>query len=172
MRSLTARLTLGALAGFCATLPMTVAMNRLHRHLPLCQRYPLPPREITESLPKMSLGASAATVLHHFLFGAAGGALFAALTRRRDLARGSAFGVIVWLTSYLGWIPAAGLLRPATDHHGLRNALMIAVHLVWGSVLSLALLELEAAAAESFASSAGPQGELKDTAPQVAAAAS
>lgn len=165
MRFPTTSLTLGALAGFCSTLPMTVAMRRLHRHLPARQRYPLPPREITEALPKMSLDASAATLLHHFLFGAAGGALFATLTRRRDLASGSVFGVIVWLTSYLGWIPAARILRPATDHPGLRNALMIAVHLVWGSVLSLALHELEAAAAEGFASPAGPQGELKDTAP-------
>ena len=43
-------LATGAMAGFLATIPMTIAMELLHRRLPWTQRYPLPPREITDDL--------------------------------------------------------------------------------------------------------------------------
>jgi hypothetical protein len=43
------RLLVGALAGLTATTAMTFAMARLHRALPAAERYPLPPREITEA---------------------------------------------------------------------------------------------------------------------------
>jgi len=39
----------GALAGFIATIPMTLAMKVLHAQLPREERYPLPPRLIVES---------------------------------------------------------------------------------------------------------------------------
>ena len=48
--SITSRLIIGALAGLTATTAMTAAMRRLHRQLPARERYPLPPREITERL--------------------------------------------------------------------------------------------------------------------------
>jgi hypothetical protein len=41
--------------------------------------------------------------------------------------------VAVWAGSYLGWLPAAGILSPATEHPARRNALMIASHVVWGA---------------------------------------
>src|SRR3546814_18504028 len=44
------RLLLGALAGMAGTAAMTAAMNRLHQRLPPKDRYPLPPREITERM--------------------------------------------------------------------------------------------------------------------------
>jgi hypothetical protein len=34
-------------------------------------------------------------------------------------------------------MPALGLLSPATEHPGRRNALMIAAHLVWGSATGI-----------------------------------
>ena len=43
------RAVLGALAGFAATAIMTSAMQRLHERLPQEERYPLTPREITQS---------------------------------------------------------------------------------------------------------------------------
>jgi hypothetical protein len=46
---------------------------------------------------------------------------------------GAGFGVAVWAGSYLGWLPAAGILSPATEHPPRRNALMIASHVVWGA---------------------------------------
>ena len=39
---------LGAIAGVVATAAMTVSMDALFRQLPDNERYPLPPRELTE----------------------------------------------------------------------------------------------------------------------------
>jgi hypothetical protein len=47
---LSSRLVLGGLAGITATTAMTAVMRRLHRKLPGAERYPLPPREITERI--------------------------------------------------------------------------------------------------------------------------
>jgi putative membrane protein len=49
--------------------------------------------------------------------------------------KGIGFGLLVWAGSYLGLLPALGLLSPATQHAPQRNLLMIAAHLVWGAVL-------------------------------------
>ena len=51
--------------------------------------------------------------------------------------KGAAFGLGVWSVSYLGLMPALGVLNPATEHPGRRNALMIAAHLVWGSATGI-----------------------------------
>lgn len=156
------RIVLGAIAGFAATLPMTMAMRRLHRALPRQERYPLPPREISEDMPKLGLPASSATLLHHFLYGGATGALFATLFRRRDVASGATYGIAVWTASYLGWIPAAGILEFGTRHPFRRNALMLAAHLVWGACLAVGLAELEEAESDSFSLSDSPHPKLED----------
>lgn len=39
--------------------------------------------------------------------------------------------------SYMGWIPVMRLLSPATDWSSRRNALMIAAHMVCGSVIAM-----------------------------------
>ncbi|AZO82047.1 MULTISPECIES: hypothetical protein [unclassified Bosea (in: a-proteobacteria)] len=164
MSSLGGRIVLGALAGLVATLPMTIAMRRLHRVLPDHERYPLPPREIAEDLPSLGLPVSSATLLQHFLYGGAGGALFAGLFRRGGIAAGSGYGIAVWIGSYLGWVPAARILRPATQHPMRRNVLMLAVHLVWGACLAAGLAELENAERDSFSLSTSPNPKLKDRA--------
>ena len=48
------KLLLGALAGFAATVPMTIAMKLLHRELPADEQYHLPPRLIIESVSEQS----------------------------------------------------------------------------------------------------------------------
>ncbi|MCA1636528.1 MAG: hypothetical protein LC802_23280 [Acidobacteria bacterium] len=48
----------------------------------------------------------------------------------------------VWAGSYLGWLPAAGILRPATEHPPRRTALMIAAHVVWGVAAGLVVESL------------------------------
>src|SRR3546814_15875012 len=107
---LTTRLLLGAIAGVVGTVAMTAAMNRLHPRLPRSDRYPLPPREITERLVGTESEddiKDAATAAHHG-YGAAAGALLAA-ARPAMIARfGSMAGVAVWAASYFGWIPAMG----------------------------------------------------------------
>lgn len=158
---LSSRLLNGAISGIAATVTMTAAMNRLHSRLPPGERYPLPPREITEPvLPADSAEKTtkdSAAAAHHG-YGAATGALIAAAAPDIGAARGAIAGVAVWAASYFGWIPASGLLSPAHHHPLRRNLLMIAAHLVWGSVTALSLRELERA--RETALRAGP---LKDS---------
>ena len=134
---------LGALAGFAATVPMTLAMELMHEQLPAHEQYPLPPRQITMEAAegagvKHELDEeerTGLTLAAHFAFGTACGAVYAPIARAVDLPApltGAAFGLAVWAGSYLGWLPAAGVLRPATEHPPRRTALMIAAHLVWG----------------------------------------
>lgn len=140
---------MGALAGAIATFAMTSAMTRLFGCLPPKDRYPLPPTQITGRL--MGAQDATAALVAHFGFGAIGGALYAAMTGSRALIPGMVYGGAVWGGSYLGWIPATSLLRPAHDHPKARNALMLAVHGVWGAGMVLALRELERAAGSAFA---------------------
>jgi uncharacterized membrane protein YagU involved in acid resistance len=136
----------GAIAGTIATIPMTLVMISLFRRLPTEQRYPLPPRLIIESLqqsrhvihPMDESTATHTTLLAHFGYGAATGVLFPYLERERGTAffKGALFGVGVWAASYLGWIPAANILIPATHHPPRRNALMLTAHLAWGAALA------------------------------------
>lgn len=140
------KLLVGAVAGLGATVPMTAAMEIMHRNLPEEEQYPLPPRIITMK------GADAVnlkdkmdeeerttlTLVSHFAYGATAGALYAPLARKVPLPpplAGACYGLAVWAGSYLGLLPALGVLRPATKHPVRRTALMIAAHLVWGAVL-------------------------------------
>jgi len=159
--SLETRLLLGALAGLVGTAAMTAAMRALHRRLPPQQRYPLPPREIVqEVLPepaerRMAEGhRQSLTMAAHFGYGAATGALYAAARPPASPTLGALYGVLVWGVSYLGWIPGARILEPATQHPGRRNGLMIACHLVWGATMAATLRELQRANAEIFAGDA------------------
>jgi hypothetical protein len=148
------RILLGALAGLAATAPMTLAMKLMHEQLPREEQYPLPPRQVAEGLAEKA-GVNehldeeereAATWVSHFAYGAACGALYGAVsggkTDERPLLAGAGFGLAVWAGSYLGWLPAAGILSPATEHPARRNALMIAAHVVWGATTGVALERL------------------------------
>ena len=155
---LRSRLVIGAIAGIAGTMAMTSAMRRLHARLPEEQRYPLTPREIVDSAAAPpDEAAKDITTAAHFAYGAACGALLAAADPKMGKGKGAAAGVAIWLASYMGWIPAVNLLKPATDHPARRNALMIAVHLVWGSATAGAMRELTAARETIFA-----EGEDKD----------
>lgn len=138
---------IGAIAGVVATGPMTVAMIALHRRLPRAERYPLPPREITSKIISVTGAESsmsgeqkgAATLVAHFAYGAAGGALYGCALERWHppvIVGGFAYGAIVWLTSYLGLLPGTGILRPAIEHPARRNALMLVAHFIWGVTLA------------------------------------
>lgn len=144
------KLLTGALAGAIATAPMTLAMEIMHRWLPAHERYPLPPSEITAKLTADAGVAphvdrkehTALTLLNHFGYGATCGAIYALLGSRLRAPLpaalvGIGYGLLVWTVSYLGLLPALGILRPATEHPERRNALMIAAHVIWGSVTGL-----------------------------------
>ena len=141
-------LAAGALAGFLATGPMTLAMEVMHRFLPWRERYPLPPSQITANLTakigvrdQMDRGQHVAlTLLNHFAYGAGVGALYAPMANKVPMppaVKGIGYGLLVWLVSYLGLLPAVGLLRPATQQPEGRNVLMIAAHVVWGAVAGI-----------------------------------
>ena len=141
---LSSRLLIGAIAGFVGTAVMTAAMRRMHARLPARERYPLPPREITEIVarPPNETLAEDLSLAAHFGFGAAAGALLSTPEGDMPLRRGLIGGLGVWAASYLGWVPALGILRPAHRHPLRRNALMIAAHFVWGAATALTAKEL------------------------------
>jgi uncharacterized membrane protein YagU involved in acid resistance len=150
-----ARLAIGGIAGFVATMAMTAAMRRLHKRLPAKERYPLTPREIVDSaLDPPEEAAPDLTLIAHFAYGAGCGALVALANPRLGRVSGALAGGGVWLASYMGWIPAFGVLKPASRHPLRRNAVMLGAHFVWGWSMSEAMRELNAARATIFA--AGP----------------
>lgn len=138
----------GAAAGAVATAPMTLVMEIWHRNLPRREQYPLPPSEITQKITE-EVGVDehidqeqhvALTLLAHFGYGAAAGAVYAPLASKLPFSaplNGIVYGLAVWTISYLGLLPATGILTPATEHPARRNALMIVVHVIWGSVMGL-----------------------------------
>jgi putative membrane protein len=143
---MSARMIDGGLAGLFATLPMSLLMEAAHRRLPWYQQYQLPPRQITDRLLR-AMGIeramnrpqeTTATLAAHAGYGTAMGSLYGALSEVRPLrstAGGVTFGLLVWAGSYLGVLPAIGLLPPVTRHPRERTALMIAAHLVWGAAM-------------------------------------
>lgn len=144
-------LILGAIAGFAATIPMTIAMKIMHKELPNQERYPLPPRLIIEEIAeetetdddldeeeKYNL-----TMFSHFSYGATTGAIYnfglEQMNIKSTALTGTVYGLFIWTASYLGLLPALGILTPATEHPMRRNALMIAAHVVWGVSLGKVL---------------------------------
>lgn len=133
----------GLVCGVAATGPMTAAMILGHRVLPPAQQYPLPPQEITartlepalderdERLPLLTLGA-------HFAYGGLAGALYGVFAKHRGSVTqaGVGLGALVWSLSYLGLLPAAGVLRNGLRHPLRRSLLMLAAHFVWGLALA------------------------------------
>jgi len=142
------RLGRGLVAGAIATVPMSATMQLMHRW-PWPERDSLPPHQITKRI-TAKLGIkkhlnheqlTALTIANHFGFGGAMGglyALFAPCIIAPPVVKGLVWGSLVWALSYLGWLPVAHILPPATEHSKRRNFLMIVAHLVWG--VSTALL--------------------------------
>jgi uncharacterized membrane protein YagU involved in acid resistance len=145
----------GAVAGLAATVPMTAAMKAMHRQLPAGERYPLPPRPITmRAAHKAGVDVghdlderqrTGLTLAAHFGYGTMVGALYGPVAPRgmgAAILGGVGYGLLVWAGSYLGLLPALGLLSPATRHPARRNALMIAAHVVWGAALGAVVSQL------------------------------
>lgn len=139
----------GAAGGFAATVPMTAAMVAMHGALPEREQYPLPPNPITHGiLPRLGIPERMVeaydplpTLACHFGFGAFAGAGYPAWRwawpRTGRAQAGISYGLLVWALSYLGWVPAARLLPPASRHPLRRVLLMLAAHVVWGYATAL-----------------------------------
>lgn len=145
------KILFGALAGFVATIPMTLFMKIGHNNLPEREKYPMPPREIFDEVTaKIAIQDDlsddekfALAGIGHFAYGATTGAIYACLIDKPNAANGTAYGLSVWGISYLGLLPALKILRPATEHPARRNALMISAHIIWGAVLAETLAKLK-----------------------------
>lgn len=139
-------------SGLVATTTMTASMFVLQK-IGLLGR--MPPRLLTErALGRLGLRRKTTTFTRnlltaamHYSFGASMGALFevgrdAVATRRGRassppavVGSGVAFGTLVWVASYMGWIPAAGLMaRPENDRPG-RPTSMVLAHWIFGGTL-------------------------------------
>ncbi len=82
-----------------------------------------------------------ATALH-FGFGIGCGALFGLLHRRLPFhvpaaLHGIVFASLIWVTSYQGWVPALGIMPPASEDRPDRPRIMFLVHLVYGAILGV-----------------------------------
>lgn len=134
----------GALGGVVGTVPMSAAMLAAHR-LGLMGRQP--PERITRKVffrgrrRARSRGARnvVASVLH-FAFGGVGGAMYGVARRRlpwrvNPVLTGALFGTLVWAGSYMGWVPALGLMPPAHHDRPARPIIMIAAHWIFGATL-------------------------------------
>jgi hypothetical protein len=130
----------GAVAGAAATAAMSMVMTAVRR-VGLIDK--LAPRLIVEDTitrvaPSGLRFARPATAMAHLAFGVGGGALFGlfgpALWGPR-LAKGLVFAAAVLLSSYEGWVPAAGILPPLHRQRPDRAAELLVGHAVYGLIL-------------------------------------
>jgi hypothetical protein len=142
------KLLAGAVGGALAGAPMAVAMRAMQQSAPSARWRALPPKQITLELARRvglarkldERGRNATTAAAHIGYGSAAGALYPYASRvlpGPTALKGALFGVGLWAGSYLGWLPATGVLRSATREPAGRNAMMIGAHVVWGVATAL-----------------------------------
>lgn len=141
--SILSRAARGAVAGVTATIPMTAVFVAARA----AGAYDtLPPTEILERLVgptrrrRRTRSVDRWSMVLHVIYGAGAGAVFAVLApgaRGRRAALGPVWGALVWLASYEGWLPAAGILPSAHRDHPPRARAIAIAHLVWGTSLGL-----------------------------------
>ena len=126
----------GGAAGLVATAPMSALMIVAER---LGVMHGLPPRMIVDRLtPDLREDvADAAALISHGVYGAFAGVMFALVTghRGRTPSWGAAFGVLIWIGGYQGWVPAIDVLPPAHRDRRARAGVMLAAHVIYGAVL-------------------------------------
>ena len=132
----------GAVAGTAATAPMSAVMLAAGKLGLMGEQ---PPEAITKEAVGELTGvepggatSDALASLAHLGFGAASGALFAALPRPQQVpapAAGAAFALAIWAGSYRGWVPRFGALPHADYDRNDRVAVMVGAHVLFGTVL-------------------------------------
>lgn len=150
---------LGAAAGVIATVSMSAVMFAFQRSGMLGR---MPPRIIVErGLQTAGVRGllsratrQTASAMAHLGFGASQGAIYACLIdrgpqlREPPIARGAStvtavpYAMMVWATSYAGWIPALGIMPPPSRDRPGRPTSMLISHVVFGVALATALRAL------------------------------
>ena len=150
MRNVLGGAVAGAAAGTLATVPMTMFWETMHDRLPGEPPRPLPPREVVEAL-AVKAGVSRhlserdvewLSLAAHFGYGAFTGAILGTMAPRRPgtgVLAGMVFGLGVWASSYLGWLPATGVRHSPRYDLPARTALIMTSHVLWGAVAGLLL---------------------------------
>ena len=144
------RLMAGAAAGAVATLPMTIFWETMHARLPGEPPRPMPPREVAEGLAvKAGVNRELSeqqiedlAMALHLGYGTVTGAIFGLVAPKGPAAAtaaGMLFGLGVWASSYLGWLPATGVRHSPRWDPPTRTKVLIASHLVWGATAGLLL---------------------------------
>lgn len=145
----------GALGGLAGALTMSTLMLAARRARLMGR---LPPERITQrvffrglrQIPRQREKNALAALLH-IGFGVAGGTLFG-LARRRVLSQfnllalstvGTAYGSLIWLVSYMGWVPVLDLLPPAHKDRTDRQIVMLVAHWIYGATLGVVVGLLE-----------------------------
>lgn len=139
----------GFWASTMATSSMTLALFEGFKKLPVGEKQPLPPAQLTESLVRKAGFAknwspemqAEATMISHYGYGAAAGIAYALLAEKvpgNSLIKGGLFGLGVWAASYYGVIPSLKLSPSAEEMGKERNAMMALTHVVWGASLGYA----------------------------------
>ena len=133
--------------GFISTTAMTIVMEVLYKILPHDEQYALPPEEIATVAEVNILGKPLNKPLHmawtfisHFGYGITLTGVYSLVAKQlplMPLLKGVLYGVTVWAGSYLGWLPAFHILRPATEFSPPRRRLMIIAHVIWGTCLGI-----------------------------------
>jgi hypothetical protein len=100
---------------------------------------PLPPR-----------AHARAVEITHWLYGAAGAGVLAAMARRLKMHRpgnavlaGAVMGAAVWAAGYLGWMPATGFTRRVTEERASKTAMSLVGHVLYGIVSAIPLYAAE-----------------------------
>jgi uncharacterized membrane protein YfcA len=148
VRRLVRNSVVGALGGLAGVAAMTATMEVYYRLLPADQRRPLGPSLIVQRVTPAAVRTGAhgerrhllLTLAAHVGYGTTSGAAYALTMSKTPLPtplKGLVFGLALFAVSYLGWLPSAGILRPASDYPAGRNAGLIIAHLIYGSVTAL-----------------------------------
>jgi hypothetical protein len=138
----------GAAAGALATVAMSAVMLAAKR---LGFTGELPPERITRRAfeaavdePPSDASEDAAVAAAHIGFGALAGAVFALPmvwtgAERRSIPIVASAGILyatgIWLVSYQGWVPALGIMPPASRDRRGRVVTMLVAHWVYGAAL-------------------------------------
>lgn len=127
---LAARLAIGAIAGFVATMALTSTMRRLHGRRPGDSATPP-----AAANPELKLALS-------FAYGAACGAALAAASARPGRVAGTLAGGGLWLASHMGWLPRFAALPKAEKETLKTRFTALGGHLAWGWSAAEAIREL------------------------------